>query len=83
MAPLTANPGTKNLGVAVKGSGPETAPAGAQVFQYRVEGAGGHVNTAEPDPSLFTVPSDYTVVNEKAMPFVIQKRELAQPPAPE
>lgn len=162
----------KNLGVAVKGNGPETAPAGAQVFQYRVEGAGGpgtvnafyiarngkapegpapttenlgdqtingihatgtritttipagkmgnelpiqvnsehwyspelkatvmtrhsdpwagelktqftNVNTSEPDASLFTVPSDYTVVNEKAMPFVIQKRELAQPPAPE
>lgn len=40
-----------------------------------------NVNTAEPDPSLFSVPSDYTIVNEKAMPFVIQKRELP-PPAP-
>ncbi len=40
-----------------------------------------NVNTAEPDSSLFTVPSDYTIVNEKAMPFVIQKRELP-PPAP-
>lgn len=39
-----------------------------------------NVNTSEPDPSLFTIPSDYRVINEKAMPFVIQKREMAPPP---
>jgi hypothetical protein len=159
----------KNIAIIESGSGPVTAPAGAQTFQYRVEGATGpgtldtvyiarngktpdgpapttenlgdqtingihatgtritttipagkmgndqpiqvtserwyspelkatvmtkhsdpwagelktqftNVNTSEPDPSLFTVPSDYTIVNEKAMPFVIQKRELAPPP---
>lgn len=41
-----------------------------------------NVNTSEPDASLFTVPSDYKIINEKAMPFVIQKRELAPSPAP-
>ncbi len=41
-----------------------------------------NVNTSEPDASLFTVPSDYTIVNEKAMPFVIQKRDLPEPPPP-
>ena len=30
------------------------------------------VNTSEPDPSLFTVPGDYKVVDEKAGPFMIQ-----------
>jgi len=31
-----------------------------------------NVNTSEPDPSLFTVPSDYKVVDDKAGPFTIQ-----------
>ncbi|MGE5114618.1 MAG: hypothetical protein ACM3JB_27470, partial [Acidobacteriaceae bacterium] len=161
----------KNFAAVKGGAGPETAPAGAQVFQYRVEGSEGpgtvnafyiarkgnsaegpapatenlgdqtingihatgtritttiaagkmgnelpiqvvserwyspelkatvmtkhsdpwagelktqftNVNTSEPDPSLFTVPSDYTIVNEKPMPFVFQKRDSAQPPPP-
>jgi hypothetical protein len=38
-----------------------------------------NVNTAEPDASLFTVPSDYKVVDEKAGPFVLQKH-LPEPP---
>jgi hypothetical protein len=31
-----------------------------------------NVNTSEPDASLFTVPSDYKVVHDKAGPFTIQ-----------
>ena len=42
-----------------------------------------NVNTSEPDASLFTVPSDYTVVNEKAMPFVIQDKKPATPLPPQ
>jgi hypothetical protein len=38
-----------------------------------------NVNTAEPDSSLFAVPSDYKIVDEKAGPFVIQK-QLPAPP---
>lgn len=37
------------------------------------------VNTSAPDPSLFTVPSDYKIVDEKNGPFVIQKRSLLPP----
>lgn len=37
------------------------------------------VNTSAPDPSLFTVPSDYKIVDEKNGPFVIQKRTLLPP----
>lgn len=40
-----------------------------------------NLNTSEPDPSLFTVPSDYKVVDEKAGPFLLEKHLL--PPAPE
>jgi len=39
-----------------------------------------NVNTSEPDPSLFTVPTDYKVVDEKAGPFTIQMRTSAPPP---
>jgi hypothetical protein len=42
-----------------------------------------NVNTSEPDSSLFTVPSDYKIVDEKARPFVIQKRLLAPPLPPQ
>jgi len=38
-----------------------------------------NVNTAEPDASLFTVPSDYKIVEEKGGPFTIRLK----PPAPE
>lgn len=31
-----------------------------------------NVNTSEPDPSLFTVPSDYKIVDDKTGPFRIQ-----------
>jgi hypothetical protein len=31
-----------------------------------------NVNTAEPDPSLFTVPDDYKVVDQKSGPFVMK-----------
>lgn len=31
-----------------------------------------NINTAEPDPSLFTVPSDYKIVEEKDGPFMIK-----------
>jgi hypothetical protein len=41
-----------------------------------------NVNASEPDSSLFSVPSDYKVVDEKAGPFVIQKRMLEPPPPP-
>jgi hypothetical protein len=36
------------------------------------------VNTAEPDPSLFTVPADYKVVDEKPEPMMVH----VPPPAP-
>ncbi len=36
------------------------------------------VNTAEPDSSLFAVPSNYKIVDEKGGPFTIH----LQPPAP-
>lgn len=38
-----------------------------------------NVNTSEPDSSLFTVPSDYRIVDDKAGPFVMQKRLIARP----
>jgi hypothetical protein len=41
-----------------------------------------NVNASEPDASLFPVPNDYKVVNEKAG-RVIQQRLLASPPAPQ
>jgi len=40
-----------------------------------------NVNTSEPDPSLFTIPSDYKVVDEKSGPFMINLPPHA-PPAP-
>lgn len=40
-----------------------------------------NVNTSEPDPSLFTVPSDYKIVDEKAGPVTINLPPPA-PPAP-
>ena len=40
-----------------------------------------NVNTSEPDPSLFTVPSDYKVVDEKSGPVMIDFPPPA-PPAP-
>jgi hypothetical protein len=39
-----------------------------------------NVNSAEPDSSLFQVPADYKVLDEKAGPFVLQKHMLAPPP---
>jgi hypothetical protein len=36
-----------------------------------------NVNTSEPDPSLFAVPSDYKIVDEKAEPFMIRMGEPA------
>jgi hypothetical protein len=39
-----------------------------------------NVNTAEPDSSLFQVPADYKVLDEKSGPFVLQKHMLAPPP---
>lgn len=38
-----------------------------------------NVTNSEPDPSLFSVPSDYKMVDEKAGRFVLQKRLLAPP----
>jgi len=38
-----------------------------------------NVNTSEPDPSLFTIPSDYKVVDEKAGPVMINLPPLAPP----
>ena len=38
------------------------------------------VNTSEPDRSLFTVPGDYKIVDEKAGPFMIQLPPSAPPP---
>ena len=40
------------------------------------------VNRAEPDPSLFTVPADYKIVDAKNGPFVIEKRKLGPPMPP-
>jgi hypothetical protein len=40
-----------------------------------------NVNTSEPDSSLFSVPSDYKVMDEKAGGFTFQKRVLSPPPA--
>lgn len=42
-----------------------------------------NVNTSEPDSSLFVVPGDYKVMDEKAGPFVLQKRTLAPPASPQ
>ena len=42
-----------------------------------------NVSTSEPDSSLFVVPSDYKVVDEKAGPFVLQKHLPPLPPPPE
>jgi hypothetical protein len=42
-----------------------------------------NVSASEPDSSLFRVPSDYKVIEEKAGPFVLQKQVLAPPPPPE
>ena len=42
-----------------------------------------NVSASEPDSSLFRIPSDYKVVDEKAGPFVLQKQMLAQPPPPQ
>ena len=42
-----------------------------------------NVNTSEPDASLFSVPSDYKVVDEKVGPFTLEKRWLAPPPPPQ
>jgi hypothetical protein len=39
-----------------------------------------NVSASEPDSSLFRVPIDYKVVEEKAGPFVLQKQMLAPPP---
>ena len=41
-----------------------------------------NVNTSEPDASLFQVPGDYKIVDDKAGPFFLQKRILAPPPVP-
>jgi hypothetical protein len=41
------------------------------------------VNASEPDSSLFRVPADYKIVDEKAGPFVLQKQLLTAPPAPQ
>ena len=41
------------------------------------------VNTSEPDPALFRVPADYRVVDEKAGPFVVQRRSLEPLPPPQ
>lgn len=38
-----------------------------------------NVNTAEPDPSLFAVPPDYKIVDEKAGPFMLQPPPAAPP----
>ena len=39
-----------------------------------------NVNTTEPDRSLFTVPGDYKIMDEKAGPFLIQPPPLPPPP---
>lgn len=38
------------------------------------------VNNSEPDPSLFTVPSDYKVVDDKAGPITFRMQAPAPPP---
>lgn len=40
-----------------------------------------NVNTGEPDASLFSVPGDYKIVDEKAGRFMLQRRSLAPPAA--
>lgn len=42
-----------------------------------------NVSASEPDSSLFRVPSDYKIVDEKAGQFVLQKQMLAPPPPPQ
>lgn len=42
-----------------------------------------NVSTSEPDSSLFAVPYDYKVVDEKAGPFVLQKHLQSLPAPPE
>ena len=42
-----------------------------------------NVNTSEPDSSLFSVPGDFKVVDDKAGQVMIQKRLLAPPPPPQ
>jgi hypothetical protein len=42
-----------------------------------------NVSTSEPDSSLFQVPGDYKIVDEKAGPFILQKQILAPPPPPQ
>jgi hypothetical protein len=42
-----------------------------------------NVSTAEPEASLFQVPPDYKIVDEKAGPFVLQKEMLPPPPPPQ
>jgi hypothetical protein len=42
-----------------------------------------NVSTAEPDSSLFQVPGDYKIVDEKAGPFILQKQILTPPPPPQ
>ena len=39
-----------------------------------------NVTTAEPDASLFTVPEDYKVMDQKAGPFVMKLPTAVQPP---
>lgn len=39
-----------------------------------------NLSASEPDSSLFRVPSDYKIIDEKAGPFVLQKQMLAPPP---
>ena len=38
-----------------------------------------NVNTSEPEPSLFQVPNNYKVVNERAEPLVFRKQTLSAP----
>jgi hypothetical protein len=42
-----------------------------------------NVNASEPDASLFRVPAEYKIVDEKAGPFILQKQLLAPPPPPQ
>ncbi|MBO0910485.1 MAG: hypothetical protein J2P13_01730 [Acidobacteria bacterium] len=41
------------------------------------------VNRASPDPSLFALPADYKIVDDKKGPFVMGKRQLMPPPPPQ
>ena len=41
-----------------------------------------NVSTSEPDASLFRVPSDYKIVEERAGPLVLEKRMLVPSPVP-